>query len=69
MDPAAKGRLDFGRQIIMANPKYRKMLVEDEHFRGLVEKYEQNLQFSVTQQENAVIGRLGVDPKAAEAAG
>jgi hypothetical protein len=67
MDPAAQMRLQFLQQIVQANPKYQQALGEDKLFATSMQKYSENLQFSVQQQQNAVTGRLGVDPNAAPA--
>ncbi len=37
---------------------------EDEQFAQLVQQFAQNLQMSITQQQNAQIGRIGVNPNA-----
>lgn len=61
-DPTAPTKLQFAQGIIKANPKYQAQLQQDELFQNLMQKYIENLQFSVTQQQNAQIGRIGVDP-------
>lgn len=67
-DPAAQARLAFAQQIVQANPKYQQGLTQDPIFKQNMEQYAKNLQFSVQQQQNAVTGRLGVDPQAAQPA-
>lgn len=59
-DPTAAIRLQFAQQIIQSNPKYIEQAQADQLFQANLQKYVQNLQFSVQQQQNAVTGRLGV---------
>jgi hypothetical protein len=61
-DPAAAMRLQFTQQILQSNPKYIQQAQADQTFQANMQKYVQNLQFSVQQQQNAVTGRLGVQP-------
>ena len=61
-DPAAQLRLQFAQQILQSNPKYIQQAQSDPVFQENMQKYVQNLQFSVQQQQNAVTGRLGVEP-------
>jgi hypothetical protein len=61
-DPAAPSKLQFLQDIIGKNPKAQQMMNGDQHFRALVENYIKNLQMSVTQEQNKVIGRTGVTP-------
>lgn len=61
-DPAAQARLNFAQQILGANPKYQQQAQQDPLFQANLQKYVENLQFSVQQQQNAVTGRLGVQP-------
>ena len=61
-DPTAQMRLQFLTQIFQSNPKYQQQLGTDELFKENLKKYAENLQFSVTQQQNAITGRLGVEP-------
>lgn len=66
-DPAAQTRLMFTEQIMKSNPKYMEAITKgDEVFKNNLESYVQNLQFSVQQQQNAMTGRLGVDPNAVQ---
>jgi len=65
-DPTAQGQLQAAQQIIAANPKYQEQLQADEHFGQLMQKWMQNRQQSVNQQQNSMIGRLGVAPGAAQ---
>lgn len=59
-DPTAPMQLRFADQIVQMNPKYQEALRDDAHFRNLVQQWVKNRQFSVTQQENKQVGRLGV---------
>lgn len=61
-DPAAGAKLGYLKQILAANPKYLAGLETDARFRELATKYEANLQFSVTQEQNKIVGRIGVEP-------
>jgi hypothetical protein len=63
-DPSAGIKMQFIQQIIQGNPKYQQQMQEDEQFAQLVQTFAQNLQMSVTQQQNAQIGRIGVNPNA-----
>jgi len=63
-DPSAGIKMQFVQQIIQGNPKYQKQMQEDEQFAQLVQQFAQNLQMSITQQQNAQIGRIGVNPNA-----
>ena len=59
-DPTAAMRLQFSQQVLQSNPKYQAQLQQDQLFQANLQKYIENLQFSVQQQQNAVTGRLGV---------
>jgi hypothetical protein len=59
-DPTAAMRLQFSQQVLQSNPKYQQQLQQDQLFQANLQKYIENLQFSVQQQQNAVTGRLGV---------
>ena len=59
-DPTAAMRLQFAQQVLASNPKYQAQLQQDQLFQANLQKYIENLQFSVQQQQNAVTGRLGV---------
>ncbi len=43
------------------NPKAQAALQQDENFKALFENYVKNIQMSLMQQQNAQIGRLGVN--------
>ena len=61
-DPTAKMKLQFLQQIIAANPKYQQALQSDQRFVQLLQTYAKNLEQSVVQEENKLVGRLGVKP-------
>lgn len=67
-DPAAKAKLAMLQDAVGKNPKAQAALQGDQLFAALMEKYSKNLQMSAMQQDNAVIGRLGVTPLADEMA-
>jgi hypothetical protein len=52
----------FMEQIVQGNPKYQEALQGDERFQALLENYGKNLQRSVSQEQNKMIGRIGVQP-------
>nr|WP_294577559.1 hypothetical protein [uncultured Rhodopila sp.] len=59
-DPTAPMKLQFLQTIVQSNPKYQQWLQSDQRFTGLVQNYTKNLQMSVQQQQNKLVGRLGV---------
>jgi hypothetical protein len=62
-DPTAKSKLQFATQIVQNNPKYQAELMNPEsRFAQLMGMYSKNLGFSMQQQQNKQIGRVGVDP-------
>ena len=61
-DPTAAMKMQFMQQIVQGNPKYQEALQGDERFQALLENYGKNLQQSVTQEQNKMIGRIGVQP-------
>jgi hypothetical protein len=62
-DPAASMKMQFLQTIVQGNPKYVQALQGgDERFKELLESYAKNLQMSVAQQENKMIGKTGVKP-------
>lgn len=66
-DPTAGVKLQFAQQIITANPDYQLQLNDrspqfNVRKRELMDKWLANLGQSVKQQQNKVIGRLGVKP-------
>lgn len=66
-DPTAKAKILFVQQILQQNPDYGRQLAQqspqfDKRKRDLLDKYVKNLGQSAMQQDNKVIGRLGVRP-------
>ena len=61
-DPTAGMKLQFMQQIVENNPKYQEGLQSDERFQALLQNYGKNLQMSVQQEQNKMIGRMGVQP-------
>jgi hypothetical protein len=61
-DPSAKTKLQYAQDIMQKNPKAQQAAQADPQFQALLQNYFQNLQMSVSQQENKTIGRLGVTP-------
>lgn len=59
-DPAAQTRMQYLQEILQRNPKAQSAMQGDEQFAALLQNYQQNLQMSISQQENASIGRIGV---------
>ncbi len=66
MDPAAKAKLSYLQQVIQANPLYQRGLAAGGRFGDLLQKYIENLQFSLTQEQNKQVGRIGVQTDAME---
>jgi hypothetical protein len=62
-DPTAGAKLKFANQILMSNPNYQQAFKQGGRFAELLKKWEENLQFSLTQQQNAQIGSIGVKPE------
>jgi hypothetical protein len=67
MDPGAKAKLDYMQKIVDANPNYVETLKQQPKglFAKLLQEYEKNLQFSLTEEANKQVGRVGVKPGAA----
>jgi hypothetical protein len=63
-DPTANIKMQFLNQIIQANPKYMEQYQNEPMFKELVDRYVQNLNMSVMQQQNKQIGRIGVNQNA-----
>lgn len=61
-DPAAGTKLQYAQQIVQSNPKAKQLMAADQQFQQLMEKYVKNLQMSAAQEQNKVIGRIGVTP-------
>lgn len=65
-DPTAGEKMKYATQIIQANPNYQQALQSNPRFANLVQEWWKNMSFSVTQQKNAQIGKIGVDPEATQ---
>ena len=61
-DPAAQSKLQYIQQLIESNPKAQGQMNEDEQFKALLENYVQSLQFQIQQQQNSMVGKIGVKP-------
>ena len=61
-DPAAQTKIEYAQQIIQANPNYAGALQQGGRFKELVEKWFKNLQMSIDQQDNKLVGKIGVKP-------
>jgi hypothetical protein len=62
-DPTAKTKVQYAMQIVQQNPKYQQELMNPEsRFTKLMQMWGENLKFSMTQEKNKQIGRIGVDP-------
>lgn len=59
-DPTAGMKLGFVDQIVKSSPKLQQALENDGDFQGRAQKYLESLQFNQSQQENKVVGRIGV---------
>jgi hypothetical protein len=59
-DPTAAMKLQFMGQVLQGNPKYQQELATNDRFRELMETYQKNLMMSVKQEQNKMVGRLGV---------
>jgi|MDSW01.2.fsa_nt_gb hypothetical protein len=63
VDPSAGNKLAMLENIVANNPKLQQQIQQgDELLQKMLEAYQQNLQFSVQQQQNAQIGRMGTSP-------
>lgn len=61
-DPAAATKMQFAQQIISSNPNYLEALKSQTRFAELLSKWTDSLKFSLTQDRNKEIGRIGVVP-------
>jgi len=61
-DPAAQTKLQYAQQVMQSNQKAQAALQQDQNFQALFENYVKSLQMSIMQQQNAQIGRIGVNP-------
>ena len=66
MDPAASSKLQFAQDILQKNPKAQQALQGDRIFQILFQNYTKQLQFSIDQEKNKQIGRIGVSPASEE---
>jgi hypothetical protein len=62
-DPAAQTKLQLVQQIMQQNAKAQQSLQGDEQFQMAFQQYVQNLQMSVSQEQNKQVGRTGVAPQ------
>lgn len=61
-DPAAASKLQYTQQVLQSNPKAQQAAKTDQQFQQLLQKYMKNLQFSMQQQQNKQVGKIGVTP-------
>lgn len=61
-EPTAPMQLQFAAQIVQANPNYQQALQQGGRFSELLQTWGKNRMQSKVQQENKVVGRLGVQP-------
>lgn len=61
-EPTAPMQLQFAAQVIQANPNYQQALQQGGRFAQMLEVWAKNRMQSKVQQENKVVGRLGVRP-------
>ncbi len=61
-DPQASSKLQFAQDILAKNPKAQQAAQGDRIFQILLENYMKQLQFSMEQEKNKQIGRVGVSP-------
>lgn len=59
-DPSAAMKMQYLNEIVSRNPVYQQMLQSNERFQALMENYAKSLQQSMVQQENKMVGRVGV---------
>tara|TARA_Y100000593_G_C4306562_1_gene336068 strand:- start:973 stop:2832 length:1860 start_codon:yes stop_codon:yes gene_type:complete len=61
-DPTSSTKMQFAQEIASTNPGVQQALQGNELFTQLFQKYVQNLEMGVMQQQNKQIGRIGVQP-------
>jgi hypothetical protein len=61
-DPQAQAKIGAMQDIMQKNPKAQQAAKGDPVFQALLQNYSKNLQMSISQQQNAQIGRTGVSP-------
>lgn len=62
-DPSAPTKVQLAQQILQQNPKAQQALQGDQMFQQMFQSYVQNLQMSITQEQNKSTGRTGVAPQ------
>jgi len=62
-DAAAPMKLQFAQQVLANNPNYQQLGQTNARFQLLLQKYMANLTQSAVQQQNKIVGRLGVAPQ------
>jgi hypothetical protein len=61
-DPQANAKVQALQDILQKNPKAIQASQQDGIFQALLQNYSKNLQMSMMQQQNKMIGRTGVTP-------
>lgn len=61
-DPTAPMQLQFAAQVIQANPNYQAALQSNPRFAEMMDVWAKNRMQSKAQEENKIVGRLGVKP-------
>ena len=61
-DPSAGSKMQMAQEIAGSNPRVQQAMEGDEMFQQLMQKYMENLQMGVMQQQNKQIGRIGTKP-------
>lgn len=65
-DPTAPTQIRFASQLFNSNQRLQMLMASDKGFQERMMKWVENRKFSITQQQNKQIGRIGVDPSAAQ---
>ena len=61
-DPSGGSKMQMAQEIAGSNPRVQQAMEGDEMFQQLMQKYMENLQMGVMQQQNKQIGRIGTKP-------
>jgi hypothetical protein len=61
-DPTAAQQLAFAQQIVASNPNYQAAMAQPGRFQEAIQTWAANRTQSVTQEQNKLVGRLGVQP-------
>jgi hypothetical protein len=61
-DPTSGMQLNAAQQIVQKNAKYQALLQSDKDFATKVDKWMKNRKFNLDQEQNKLIGRIGVNP-------